>query len=737
MMHIRNYFREHATKFAGSALILAFSAAVAYGSACTSSGSNLQTNPSYNQNMNTPNRNSQSYGNPSGQSETSGQRAPERPVTIMQISFEVGQVEVNQPYNVYAIVDNPDKKDIRYEWHVTGGKLLPVNESDRERLKALAVPPASSAPESETPAAPAGTDTGAPVPAGGAPATVDGKTIPATVSPDKVMDQKPAAPSGGNQQFKTGEPVPPPQLAPKPAEPTRTEPAAPPVTVASRNERSTIFASLFGNYSQIKYAVLALQDDGVVNSVEAVDSADDTADETASDTEIESGSTELERPADGMESGEAASAEAEIAPAEETPSTETDAASGEDANDSDSVAPETASDDTGAGLKERNSWPTPWEFTMPGKRDAGEKLIDDIQKQITDEIAAKEAEAVEVKDKPTVTLTLSEPFVRFIPDTAESVTVSLIIVNPKGVPLTEPTVLDLEVKTPQPAAELKYDKPKSGMDPGDSLEVSLDVRNIPDFRRGLFGVTFDVNNFSLTKVKIGSMFDGGRDATMFYAQPDKSSGLVTIAISLDDIIRTVRGSGQAATLTFEARAPIPGDIEDLGFGLTDDPNFRYIQDSAGENQLPPPASGLPKLQTELKQPPAPETPATPAAGAGEAAPGAPVEGGPVTAGTPAPAGQGPVTPGAPAPTYGGGEMGPVVPGPDGSGKVVPRGAPTPPVTGDATAAPQQAPVNTGDQSNVQQAPPPESGQQAPPQDSSQKIPPPAEGAQSAAGSRNR
>jgi len=582
--------------------------------ACTSSSNTLQTNPSYNKNFGTQTRTPEKYGNPKGQYETSNKTPSELPVSIMQISLEVGQIEVNQPYNVYALVSNPSSKDVQYEWTVTSGKLLPVLEEDREHLasiteaaKFVGAPPEtpSGLTEGVTPETPPGEK------------TIDGKVIPGAVNPDEAVQSRPT-PSIDNGKFKEGEPVPPPQIQALQGETDRTEPRTPgeklpsdAITetnveppsgitlgevIASSRTGNILANSWLKNAPSVRYAVLALEDDadetqpveivkdeGAEGSADISDESDEDGTGKNEDEAPESAKFEAETPGEGVSSETTAvESKADDSDNADEGESKSDPVSIEEADgEAEPADVEFESEDTptvedepvGASLLDREAteasgkpgsrlWPTPWETFGDDETDLGSALINDIQSQIQNEIDTRDQEeALALESKTFVSLTTDDPFIRWIPDTAENVTISLTVVNNKGVPLTEPTALDCEVLTPQPKVELEYEMPENGLEPGDTLDVAVNVKNIPDYRRSLLGITFDLNNFDIGSVELGNLFDGGRDVTLFYAQPDRSSGLVTVAISLDDIIRSVRGSGKAFTISFEARMPIPPDMD--------------------------------------------------------------------------------------------------------------------------------------------------------------------------------
>lgn len=163
-------------KYIGSIFILAC-AAIAV--ACTSSNtatSSLQTNQGWDQQYRQESRTAQNQ-----QQGQTGAEVPREnpPITIMLVGMETGDVYPGDDYYVYAVVDNPDKRDLEYEWSIADGDVAEVPESERGRLATLVETEYANA--SATPPAP----TEQPAPAAeGQPAPAEGATgVPGTPQP--------------------------------------------------------------------------------------------------------------------------------------------------------------------------------------------------------------------------------------------------------------------------------------------------------------------------------------------------------------------------------------------------------------------------------------------------------------------------------------------------------------------------------------------------------------------------
>lgn len=177
--------------------LIIFLGCVAFAVACTSSNTattNIQTNSQWDQQYRQESRSAQSQ-----QRTEQGADIPREdpPITIMLLSMETGDVFPGEDYYVYAVVDNPDNRDLEYVWSVADGDVSEVPESERGRLSTLleeeyatasAIPP----PATEQPAPPA---EGEQLPAEGA---FQQPTEPGATQPPPGAGQ-PQQPTGGTR----------------------------------------------------------------------------------------------------------------------------------------------------------------------------------------------------------------------------------------------------------------------------------------------------------------------------------------------------------------------------------------------------------------------------------------------------------------------------------------------------------------------------------------------------------
>jgi len=85
------------------------------------------------------------------------------PVVIMLMSMETGDVYPGEDYYVYAVVDNPDNRDLEYVWSVANGEVREVPESERGRLATVVETEYDYAQATEVPGVEPAMDEAAPV----------------------------------------------------------------------------------------------------------------------------------------------------------------------------------------------------------------------------------------------------------------------------------------------------------------------------------------------------------------------------------------------------------------------------------------------------------------------------------------------------------------------------------------------------------------------------------------------
>ena len=132
---------------------------VAFG-ACTSSNSPTNNNISTNTNYDSQYRDqTRSAANNPGQQLTDEGELGDPPITIMEMSTETGDIYPGEDYFVYGVIDNPDGRDLEYEWSLANGDFYPVAEADRGRL-ATVVEDAYNTAQPAAPELPAGDASG-------------------------------------------------------------------------------------------------------------------------------------------------------------------------------------------------------------------------------------------------------------------------------------------------------------------------------------------------------------------------------------------------------------------------------------------------------------------------------------------------------------------------------------------------------------------------------------------------
>ncbi len=211
--------------------ILVMLVAVVWAAACTSSSNatSVSTNAGYDSQYREQSRSAQGYQ----QGQEPGTVEGDPPITLMMVGMETGQVYPGEDYYVYAIVDNPDNRDLEFEWSISNGEVLDVPEAERGRLATLIEDEKAAAlAASAASTAPPGTETPAPAPgeatAPPAEGTPPGASTPA---PGETAEGGAAPPAPPAQPIKSGkEPVA--QAPPGAAKPSGVS-TAPPVGAPS------------------------------------------------------------------------------------------------------------------------------------------------------------------------------------------------------------------------------------------------------------------------------------------------------------------------------------------------------------------------------------------------------------------------------------------------------------------------------------------------------------------------
>ncbi len=178
--------------------------------ACTSSNSptsNINTNSSYDSTYRDQTRSANTQNN---QQLAEAGELGDPPITLMIVGMEEGDIYPGEDYFVWVVDDNPDGRDLEYEWSIGNGDFFPVAEADRGRLRTLVEDEYNKAqPEAAVPLVEQPTDGALTEQPGdmqavanppGAQQPVAGGQPPAGGQPASGGQQQAAANTSGNQQ---------------------------------------------------------------------------------------------------------------------------------------------------------------------------------------------------------------------------------------------------------------------------------------------------------------------------------------------------------------------------------------------------------------------------------------------------------------------------------------------------------------------------------------------------------
>jgi hypothetical protein len=585
--------------------------------ACTSSSTptNVNTSSNYDQRYREPTRESRNYGSTGNQQESPDVDAP---ITIMLMATETGAIHPGEDYYVYAVVDNPDNKDIEYVWSVSNGEVMEAPEADRARLHTLVEEEyLKAAPEDQQPATPesggqqmpAGqqAETGGqtapgsqqPAPNAGLPGTganqqsgqngAAGDSGPATQPDDPFANRRTegggAAPedNGANAGNDQGQP-------PEDEEMLPPDEYFGPDFIEELNralEKSKLGEPLtpdetqmiqeFNDYDR-EYQQYLLDQSGNQAStfikeqrhVAAADQDDDAKadnEEEITAEEIDAGITTGASADDDVDDRAEPTGQATIV---ETPAVYVD----RDYEDA-----ETGNAPRGRSLRSNyKAWQEVAE--APRRRDLG---IYGEGLETTEPLGVDDSYIEH-------TYVTDEPFIRWTPRNPGDVNI-YVKIQYKGEDITEPMMLPVTVTLREPAVELTRDFPDIVRE-DEPVYLALDGKNIPAFHKGLFTLLFDINKLSFREAELGDFFENTPAASLYYAQPNKDEGRVLLAIDSNTEIAEVSGDGVLAYLKFTAKQDLESR-EETGLAMEMDTSARYILTREGENVLPVPVEPEP------------------------------------------------------------------------------------------------------------------------------------------------
>jgi hypothetical protein len=533
-------------------------------SACTSSSTNVSTNRSYDQDY-----------TKSSSSRTTSDRAgregfPEEmyvpPITLSLVAMNTGELLAGESYPIVAVVDNPENRDLRYRWSVEDGEFAKLPESLRSEVVSFESQVRSNrganAPAAGTPTPPAEGAAAATPPAGAPAEAAAAKPAPGTegAAPAAARPPIPQKPRGNEQPPAVETPA-----AEAPAEAGAVEAPAPAETPADgaetkpTNGDGTTVAWISG-----RYAVLAEEDQEAAP-------ADEWPEPVEKDATADDGSATEELP----------------------PQTDEQAATEDAANEAIGIVGEV--EDVAAAAESFEG------FTPK----SGEGRLIEVDEKIKEEEAVgKEAPTDEAlfSEPPLVTFETEQPYVLWTPPGVGSYTIRCIVLDNKDNEVTPERSFPVTVTEPEPKVELVWNTTKK-LHEDDYLVVELRAKNITNYYKGLFTLSFDPAILSFRSAEKGSFFPADYRASIFYAQPPMNPGKVTVAISADEV-GLPKGDGVVARVIFKVKEDVQ-DPTTLDITQVTDAEARYILDADGTNILPAVAD-KPLFATDwIDPPPAP------------------------------------------------------------------------------------------------------------------------------------
>jgi len=580
--------------------------------ACTSSQSNVATNPGYQGSYQSTSRSRQS--SQAGQEEGFPKESYRPPVTLEMLAMNTGEVLVAEQYFIAAVVSNPESRALTYRWTVEDGTFAEVPESMRSEIiaymqqleQAKGVPEAAGA---STPATPPGGGQPAPK-AGAAPSAPSGTTgKPASAPPaPETAPSKPGSPpaeesSSATPEMKSGTEEAGAQVSPASGPPevksgdgTSKEAKGGPTSGA--NESTQASAAL------ARFAVLGPED--IDESAETVGDNDTSAEKNGAE------------PAEGVSEEETSESAAEQP--DEAGTAEAGAASGEEAPAEEPSAVDTAEDVAAQVESEVESQSEQaGEFAgFQPKAGTGHLVEVEEETAATEEEASEEGSA-ETEEPPLVEFTTDKPYVLWTAPALGTYTISLVVKDNKGNELTPLRSFPVTVTEPIPRTELVWNTTRKLLE-DDYLVVELRGANIPAFDKGLFTISFDPTRLSFKIAEPGSFFPEGYHTSIYFAQPPGGEGKVTIAIAAEEV-GLPKGDGVIARTIFKVKDNVD-DPSSLAISEAAETDSRYILNPQQENVLPAVAS-RPVFATEWVEPPAAPQQTRPGAQTGQQAPETP------------------------------------------------------------------------------------------------------------------
>ncbi|MCB1218130.1 hypothetical protein KDL44_12100 [bacterium] len=626
--------------------------------ACTSSNSPTQNNIQTNSQYDSQYRDQTRSANQQNRTAEEAAEMGDPPITLMVVAMETGDVFPGEDYFIYVVDDNPDGRDLEYEWGVVNGDIWPVAEADRGRLRTIVeteyntAQPEISAPLNQDPAAGAFGDVvadtgdavappGAQAPGAGGQPVAGGSTtqVPAAGG---SSTQQPAAggnstqptqntntdtqnsdTTSGNQDLfnnTTGGSSNNSQNTSNNADTTPTE-------KTTTYDPSRLQENTYGDQGQYKIIIppgLTNWPDGtpfdpslitILNKLRNNEPL--TADE---ETDLLGSDKRMRDYADLKAQGDAQSDRSAIddgyilrrmviagqAVIDDEGRRMDNEVAGNVVDKSIENATAMLEEQLGTEYEDVDVVEAPRrEYDSRGLRyeyqdwqDEGteprRRGLGGYAGEYSDD---DPADAEDSFDR--YSLITDDPYIEWTPRTPGRVNIWVRAMYHDEY-VTEARNLEVEVRLRDPEVEMVKDFPDVVRE-DESVYVRIDGSNLPDFDKGLFTLSFDNTKLSFREAELGEFFDDYSDASIYFAQPNKDEGKVLIALDSNTVITEPSGDGPLVYVKFKAKEDLETSDE-TQLSMVMDTSARYILDKDGTNVLPLPLN-LPPWRTQLVMPP--------------------------------------------------------------------------------------------------------------------------------------
>ncbi len=587
-------------------------------SACTSSSTNVATNPSYERDYTTSTRSRQTS---TGGSEEFPQETYRPPITLMMVAMNTNEVLPGEEYPIFAVVDNPQNRDLTLRWSVEAGELKEAPEAERsdllsylEQLKTNkgveakgASGPSSPEAQSTTPEGPATAGAEGPAGSSATPPSRPPITPPAQTSPGGTSPSSPSAKAETSGKPEAEE-------KPEELQPSNVDTPGSQTEETGEEAPSESESESGGSTNESPEAGDTPNEKG---------EGSDLASYQLGGLRAELASFTLQKPslrfaflAPEEEPGNTEELWPEPKPKENAGKADKEETVGSDSADDEmneaAEDVEASASETEKAVEESKSESEEFEGFQP-KPGTGELV--EVEDETVDEGEAEE----ETEEEKLVHLETDEPFVIWVPPAVGGFTIRVVALDEKGNELTEERSLPVTVSEPRPRTSLVWNTTRK-LNEDDYLVVELRAQALPAYSKGLFTLSYDTTVMSFRVAEIGSFFPKSANNTIYFAEHPAKRGTVTLAISTD-ALDMPKGDGVLARIIFKVKEPVD-DPASLKITEVTSEEARYVLDAEGSNVLPVPTEN-PIFATEWKEPPARPTQTRATGTPGEQVPEAP------------------------------------------------------------------------------------------------------------------